>query len=196
MMASRGCSILGSGTSSQRMSPLPCQAKAFICCSRFLPLCCRAARQRAGPVSVRAAARWHRSLRRRSWRRSKRALGGSVAACACRRGQPKAPVAKESSRCGLLDALIGKLLPCLVALFKVRKVHGPERFGSLGELNVAIFDYFNPVTPGSGKSRKLPSSRMAPAARTRSRTHESAHPQQDRSVGAGQNAANLLPSTL
>src|ERR1700716_3835443 len=35
MMASRGCSILGSGTSSQRMSPLPCQAKAFICCSFF-----------------------------------------------------------------------------------------------------------------------------------------------------------------
>src|SRR4051812_49261186 len=161
MMASRGCSILGSGTSSQRMSPLPCQAKAFICCSRFLPLCCRAARQRAGPVSVRAAARWHRSLRRRSWRRSKRALGVSVAVCACRRGQPKTvrrllwAVAKESSRCGLLDALIGKLLPCLVALFKVRKVHGPERFGSLGELNVAIFDYFNPVTPGIEEIKKI-----------------------------------------
>ena len=30
MMASRGCSILGSGTLSQRMSPLPCQVSAFI----------------------------------------------------------------------------------------------------------------------------------------------------------------------
>jgi hypothetical protein len=29
MMASRGCSILGSGTSSHRMSPLPCHANAF-----------------------------------------------------------------------------------------------------------------------------------------------------------------------
>ncbi len=30
MMASRGCSILGFGTVSQRMSPLPCQVIAFI----------------------------------------------------------------------------------------------------------------------------------------------------------------------
>ena len=30
MMASRGCSIFGSGTVSQRMSPLPCQHSAFI----------------------------------------------------------------------------------------------------------------------------------------------------------------------
>ena len=32
-------------------------------------------------------------------------------------------------RCGLPDALIGKLLPCLVAFLEVRKVHGPEHFG-------------------------------------------------------------------
>src|SRR3954469_6498826 len=30
MMASRGCSIVGSGTSSQRMSDVPCQHSAFI----------------------------------------------------------------------------------------------------------------------------------------------------------------------
>jgi hypothetical protein len=30
IMASRGCSILGSGTLSQRISPLPCQVIAFI----------------------------------------------------------------------------------------------------------------------------------------------------------------------
>src|SRR3569833_2679653 len=30
MMASRGCSITGSGTVSQRMSALPCQVRAFI----------------------------------------------------------------------------------------------------------------------------------------------------------------------
>src|SRR4051794_37899067 len=33
MIASRGCSILGSGTESQRISPLPCHASAFIGCS-------------------------------------------------------------------------------------------------------------------------------------------------------------------
>jgi hypothetical protein len=38
MMASRGCSILGSGTSPQRMSPLPCQARAFMCCFPMLRL--------------------------------------------------------------------------------------------------------------------------------------------------------------
>ena len=33
MMASRGCSIFGSGTVSQRMSRLPCQQSAFMACS-------------------------------------------------------------------------------------------------------------------------------------------------------------------
>jgi hypothetical protein len=58
-------------------------------------------------------------------------------------------------RCGLPDALIGKLLPCLVAFFEVRKVHGPEHFGSLGELNVAIFNYFNSVAPGIEEIKKI-----------------------------------------
>ena len=62
---------------------------------------------------------------------------------------------EASPRCGLHDALIGKLLPCLVAFFEVRKVHGPEHFGSLGELNVAIFNYFNSVAPGIEEIKKI-----------------------------------------
>src|SRR3954468_5240253 len=40
MIASRGCSIFGSGTSSQRMSALPCQVSAL----KFLLRCARDAR--------------------------------------------------------------------------------------------------------------------------------------------------------
>ncbi len=49
MSASRGCSILGSGTVSQRMSPLPCHVKAFTkLLSHHDPR--RASRVPAGPL--------------------------------------------------------------------------------------------------------------------------------------------------
>jgi hypothetical protein len=43
----------------------------------------------------------------------------------------------------------------VVALFEMRKLHVPEHFGCLGELNIAIFDYFDPVAPGIEEIKEI-----------------------------------------
>src|SRR3954463_14861602 len=37
----------------------------------------------------------------------------------------------------------------------MRKFHGPEHFGCLGKLNIAIFYYLDPVAPGIEKIKKI-----------------------------------------
>ena len=37
----------------------------------------------------------------------------------------------------------------------MRKFHGPEHFGCLGKLNIALFYYFDPVAPGIEKIKKI-----------------------------------------